>query len=147
MPALLHALLIEDSPDDVLLIQQLIEVCEVRITLEVISDGQAALDYLTKKLTEAPAAKVADFILLDLSLPRVSGIDVLKRITQDPHMQDIPVIILSGTENDEDIRRGQELRAHTHIVKPMSETELGWIAKSIQAYWPRIDRLRALSSL
>jgi CheY-like chemotaxis protein len=147
MSDLLHALLIEDSPDDVLLMQQLIEVCGVPVTLEVISDGQSALDYLAQKLLEAPESKVADFILLDLSLPRVSGIDVLTRIKEDPRLQDIPVIILSGTENDEDIRRGQELRAHTHIVKPMSATEISWIAKSIQAYWPRIDRLRAFSSL
>ena len=143
----LHALLIEDSDDDAWLIEQLAEMSDIDVQMDRVNNGETALTYLTQRATSDNGSGVPHFVLLDLSLPKVGGIDILRRLKADPLLADIPVIILSGTENEEDIRLGQELKAHTHIVKPMSAQEFSWIVHSVQNYWPRIYKLRALSRL
>ena len=143
----LHALLVEDSDDDALLIEQLAESSKVDVQMDRVNNGEAAIAYLQMRATNDHGSGIPHFVLLDLSLPRVGGIEILRRIKSDPRLQDIPVIILSGTENEEEIRIGQDLRAHTHIVKPISATEFVWIVQSIQNYWPRIERLRGLTQV
>ncbi len=141
----LQALLIEDSEDDEIMIRRLINGSGLNVNLQVERDGETALKSLQASLEASPdGADLPRFILLDLSLPRVDGIEVLRRLKTEPAFSDIPVIILSGTQDEEEIRLGQELRAHTHLVKPISLTELTWIVKSVENYWPRLEKLRLL---
>jgi CheY-like chemotaxis protein len=144
-PDTVTALLIEDSDDDAQILRRLAESCSLDVRFERIADGEAAIDYLTARITAAGGASAPYFVLLDLSLPRVDGIEILRRLKSDALLADVPVIILSGTRDEEHIRQGQDLKAHTHIVKPMTLTEFTWIVQSIQSYWPRLQRLRALS--
>jgi CheY-like chemotaxis protein len=113
------------------------------VDLQVINDGERAVDYLLSH-PEVEPWDLAQVILLDLSLPRVGGLEILRRLKENPRLNDIPVVILSGTQNDEDIRAGQELKAYSHIIKPMRQSEFDRIARTVTAYWPTIRRLRAL---
>jgi CheY-like chemotaxis protein len=139
-----NALLIEDSADDAMLLQQMADDSGLPIRLTVINDAEAALEYLSAAARSGEPADLPRFVLLDLSLPKLTGFEVLREMKADEYLRDIPVIILSGTEDDDDIRQGQDLRAHTHIVKPMSRTEFRWIVESVQNYWPRLSRIREL---
>ena len=143
MPSTLSVLLIEDSSDDVLLLEYLIERSGLPVELNVMNNGERALAYLQEEAATCKVSEVAQVILLDLALPGVSGIEILRRLKEDSRLQDIPVIILSGTERDDDIKNGQDLKAHTHITKPMSLYELTWIASSLEGYWRRIEKLDA----
>jgi len=137
------ALLVEDSDEDVLMMRRLAQSSGLDVVLRVIRDGSGALEFLLDRAVQ----KRPDFphlVLLDLSLPKMGGIEVLRRIKGESVLADIPVIILSGTEREDEIREGQTLRAHSHIAKPMSATEFGWIVRSVSGYWPRLEKLRAL---
>jgi CheY-like chemotaxis protein len=78
-------------------------------------------------------------------MPSLGGVEVLRRLKADPQLSDVPVIILSASQDEAEIRQAQELKAHTHIVKPMSLHEFDWIVRSAQAHWPRLLRLREIS--
>lgn len=141
---LLNALVIEDSDDDAILLQRLAEASGLPISIRVTRDAETALELLAAATRSSDRSDLPRFVLLDLSLPKLTGFEVLREMKRDPDLKDIPVIILSGTENDEDIRLGSVLKAHTHIVKPMSSTEFRWIVESVRNYWPRLDRIREL---
>ena len=145
-PDTVNALLIEDSDDDASMIRRLAETSRLNVHLERLTDGEAAIEYLAARSASEDGPGGPHVVLLDLSLPGLGGIEILRRIKSDTQLADIPVIILSGTEDEEHIRQGQDLKAHTHIVKPMSLTEFTWIVQSIQNYWPRLQRLRALQT-
>jgi CheY-like chemotaxis protein len=142
--SLLTALLVEDSEDDIVVMHKLVEASGLKVNLLVIRDGEVALDFLSQQAVTGERPDLPRFVLLDLSLPRVGGIEILRLMKSESILADIPVIILSGTERAEEIREGQDLRAHTHIAKPMSSTEFSWIVRSIENYWPRLERLRTL---
>jgi two-component system response regulator len=137
-------LLVEDSEDEVVVVHRLAEATGLKVNLLVFRDGEAALDFLTQQSVTSGPPDLPQFVLLDLSLPRMGGIEILRRMRSESILADIPVIILSGTQRVEEIREGQDLKAHTHIVKPMSSTEFSWIVRSIENYWPRLERLRTL---
>jgi len=141
-----HALLIEDSDDDAEMIRRLATDSGLNVHLTCIANGETAIEYLTAGATRDAATGAPQVVLLDLSLPKADGIEVLRRIKSYPELADIPVIILSGSENEEDIRQGQDLKAHTHIVKPMTLKEFSWIIRSIENYWLRLARVRALDA-
>lgn len=104
-------LLVEDSPQDVELAQIALEFSKVRCELRVASDGQAALDYFAGQGT-------ADLVLLDLNMPRVGGLEVLRRLKGDERWRHVPVVILttSNAQNDRDACTA--LGADDYIVKP-----------------------------
>jgi CheY-like chemotaxis protein len=80
-------------------------------------------------------------ILLDIRLPEVDGIEVLRRLRAQPEAEAVPTILLSGSDDDRLVRAGQELGAHSHIVKPMTAENFHWIVKSVQRYLGRVAAL------
>jgi CheY-like chemotaxis protein len=137
----LSALLVEDSEEDALMVRRLADTCGLEVELKVMRDGRDALSFL---LHPSAGGALPHVVLLDLSLPGVSGLEILQCMKADARLADIPVIILSGTKREDEIRRGQILSAHSHIAKPMSPCEFSWIVRSVGNYWPRLERLRLL---
>ena len=128
-----HILLVEDNPNDVLMTQRALEKGQVRNQLTVARDGQEALDIL-RDLRERPE-DLPGLILLDLNLPRVSGIEVLQTVKADPELRRIPVIALTTSTREEDILKTYDLGVNTFISKPVRFEEFIKVVTGIHEYW------------
>ena len=135
----MDVLLIEDSPDDIAAIERLVALGGTPVRLTIARDGAAALGYCVPP-NGTPLRP--DLILLDLNLPAVSGLDVLRRLRAGGFQQ-TPVIIISASDGDECIRQGEELGARGHLAKPLRLRDFLWIVGSIQRYGRRLERLAA----
>ncbi|HEU5048164.1 MAG TPA: response regulator [Rickettsiales bacterium] len=111
-------LLVEDDQNDVLLTKKAFEVLEMPYILTVAKDGEQAMQILNQEgiysMNNPP-----DLILLDLSLPKMGGMDILKQIKSDRYLRDIPVVILTGSGEEQKISQGYDLQASSYIVKPV----------------------------
>lgn len=125
-------LLVEDDPDDVFFVTEAFKLAAPDITLRVARDGEAALAYL---LGEEARADRPALILLDLKLPRISGLEVLEGYRCKGGTQPVPVIVLTSSESSADISRAYALGANSYLVKPVdSDAQLAMI-KALLAYW------------
>ena len=127
-------LLVEDNPGDIRLTEEAFKEGQINNTLHVVRDGAAALDFLYQR-EEYTAVPRPNLILLDLNLPRVSGMEVLEEIRGDPGLQRIPVIILTGSAAEEDILRGYELQTNAYITKPVDPDKFLKLVRSFEEFW------------
>lgn len=127
-------LLVEDNPGDVRLTQEAFKEGQIHNDLRVVRNGEAALDYLYQRGEYADAPR-PNLILLDLNLPKVSGMEVLDEIKDDPSLRRIPVVILTGSEAEEDIVRGYELHSNAYLTKPVDPDEFIELVKSFEEFW------------
>src|SRR5262245_31718556 len=114
----LEMLLVEDSHGDVVLVKEALKQTSVTVSPNVIYDGEAALAYLRKEApyTQAPTP---DLMLLDLNMPRKSGREVLEAMRNDPTLKDLPVVVLTSSNKEEDIRDSYALCANLYLQKPL----------------------------
>jgi chemotaxis family two-component system response regulator Rcp1 len=127
-------LLVEDSPSDVRLITEAFKECAIKTQLNVVGDGEEALAYLNRKGKHA-AAVAPDFIILDLNLPRVDGRAFLKRVKSENLFKSIPIIVLTSSRSDLDIREVWALNANCYIVKPSDMDGYIETVKKIRDFW------------
>ena len=111
-------LLVEDDPGDVLMTREAFEFYKIRNPLHVVSDGEQALHFLRRDGAFADAPRPG-LILLDVNLPRVSGLEVLAELKKDPELLHIPVVMLTTSQADEDILRSYQLHANAYVSKPV----------------------------
>ena len=136
MPELKQILLVEDDPNDVELI--ITGLSENNLANEIVADhsGDEALDYLKYRGKYAgrtnghPAV-----VLLDLKLPKISGLEVLRQIKSDENLKCIPVVILTSSKEDKDVVQGYALGANSYVVKPVDFHQFIDSIKLIGAYW------------
>ncbi|MDZ4723934.1 MAG: response regulator [candidate division Zixibacteria bacterium] len=118
-------LLVEDNPDDTTLIVRALKKGNIANEIVVVQDGLEAIEYLTgkgaydgRKVSEQPA-----LILLDLKLPKLDGIEVLKRVWAEENLKEVPVIVLTSSTEDRDIIKSYGLGANSYISKPVDFEE------------------------
>ena len=133
-------LLVEDNPGDVRLTTEALKDSKVRNTLNVAADGVEALEYLRRE-GKFSAMTRPDLILLDLNLPRKTGIEVLAEIKDDERLRRIPVVILTTSSAEEDIVKSYNLHANCYITKPVDLTQFINIVQSIDNFWFTIVKL------
>ena len=130
-------LLVEDSPDDVELTLRALKKAHVANPVEVIEDGAEALDYLFG--TGAHAGRDANHtpkvILLDLKLPRLSGLEVLARVRADERTRKVPVVVLTSSREDADVAAAYRLGANSYIVKPVEFEAFMHAVGEVGLYW------------
>ncbi|MCM0081511.1 response regulator [Geomonas sp. Red32] len=115
-------LLVEDNADDAFLASRIVKkVCNERIV--VVRDGEEALDLLAQ-MEQDGSHTLVRLVLLDLKLPKLSGLDVLKTIRRSPQLRDLPVVVLTSSDNDLDQERCRELGVIDYIFKPMTAERL-----------------------
>jgi CheY-like chemotaxis protein len=114
----LDVLLVEDDEGDVLMTREAFEFYKLRNPLHVVSDGVQALEFLRRTGPFADAPRPG-MILLDVNLPRLSGLEVLAELKQDPDLMLIPVVMLTTSQADEDILRSYKLHANAYVSKPV----------------------------
>ncbi len=130
-------LLVEDNPAHAELVMRSFEDHRVANTIIHLSDGETALEYLFKRglyssERESPRPHV---ILLDLRLPRVDGLDVLKEIKSSDKLRSIPVVILTTSEAERDATRAYEHHANSFVVKPLDFASFTNLIKELGFYW------------
>lgn len=114
----MHVLLVEDDPGDVLMTREAFEHYKLRNVLDVVTDGEQALQFLRRSGDYADAPRPG-LILLDLNLPRVDGLEVLAEIKADPVLKVIPVVILTTSQAQQDVLRSYALHANAYVSKPV----------------------------
>ncbi len=120
-PQDLRILLVEDNPEDVAFTRRVLRYNRLDKGLVIAVDGKEAMSALTRLATEG---KMPNIILLDINLPDISGIELLTKIKKDMRFSHIPIIMLTGSNIDDDIQRSYDLGASTYLVKPISKDAL-----------------------
>lgn len=140
-------LLVEDSEDDVLFMQRALVSAGYKHPLQVAPDGQSALDYLggVKQYADRKTYPLPSLVLLDLKLPHVLGLDVLKWIRSRPELQTLPVVVLTSSGERSDLERAYRLGANCFMVKPSDTDDLDGLAKCLVDYWFKFSILPRFS--
>ena len=133
-------LLIEDNPGDVELTRESLNTGKIQNNLQVIMDGEEAMDYLFQRGRHRKA-QLPDIILLDLNLPRISGREILKSLKKDKHRRRIPVIILSSSEAASDVQESYQLHANCFLTKPVKLENFMDMIRTVESFWVDIVRL------
>lgn len=133
-------LLIEDNPGDVRLTQEALKDARVNNTLTVIGDGIEALAFLKSNGKDKGHSR-PDLILLDLNLPKKTGLELLEEIKSDDELKTIPVIVLTTSTSEEDIIKSYGLHANCYITKPVDLEMFINVVKSINDFWLTIVKL------
>ena len=139
-PAPIEILLVEDNPGDVRLTREALKESKVINNLHVARDGIEALAFLRRQGEHAGAVK-PDLILLDLNLPRKSGLEVLEEIKVDPKLRRIPVVVLTTSSAERDIVASYDLHANCFVTKPVDMDQFVEVVNSVEDFWFSIVRL------
>lgn len=127
-------LLIEDNPGDVRLLEEAFKESDANVVIQVARDGAEGLDMVFQSSLPQKAG-YPDLILLDLNLPKVNGHDVLARLKENPATTQIPVIVLTSSRAESDIRRAYQAHANAYLKKPSNLDGLISAAKHIKNFW------------
>jgi CheY-like chemotaxis protein len=137
-------LIAEDDQDDRELILDAFKTARPTVNLEFVTDGQELLDYLQRGRGDAgPSARPHHpaIILLDLNMPRKNGYEALAELKRDPALRPIPVIVLTTSRDEGDVRTTYELGASSFITKPTDNAELADVFDTLSKYWLRTVEL------
>lgn len=124
---------VEDNPDDVMLMNLAFSRAGIPARLHVANDGDEAIAVLESGASEGKAPPVC--VLLDVKLPRVSGLEVLSWIRSQPSLKRLPVILLTSSSQTADINRAYDLGANSFLVKPPDLDSLTQLVKTVAHYW------------
>ena len=136
-------LLVEDNVQDIEITQRAFAKGRVRNELTVVRDGEEAIDYLYHrgKYQDPATSPRPGMILLDLNLPKVGGLEVLQQIKRDDHLKQIPVIVLTVSQREEDVVRSYDLGVNTYIQKPVEFENFMRVVNAVHEYWILIATL------
>lgn len=138
-------LMVEDDADDVYLTEQTLKGAKVLNRLRVVADGLEALAYLRRQGPYSGAER-PDLILLDLNLPRMSGRELLAVLKADPDLRQIPVVVLTTADSEEDVLKSYALNAIGYLQKPVDLQRFVQVVRSIEDFWVAILRVPASPS-
>ena len=130
----IQILLVEDSPSDVKLTMEALQLAKVVNEVSHVDDGVKAMEFLRKQ-GEYSRSPRPDLILLDLNLPRKDGREVLEELKKDPDLQMIPVVVLTTSQAEQDIFRSYQLHANCYITKPVNFEQFLEVIQSIEQFW------------
>lgn len=133
-----HTLLhVEDDPNDVLLLQRAFRKAGITLNIQSVSDGDKAVAYLSgaEGYGERDKFPLPSLVMLDLKMPRKSGLEVLQWIRGDGKIRRLPVVVFTSSRHDEDVNRAYDLGANSYLVKPVGFDSLVEVAKTIHQYW------------
>jgi CheY-like chemotaxis protein len=130
-------LVVEDDADDQYFISRAFEDTAKQAHVDAVSDGQSAIDFLGQFLaTKPPATPLRpELVLLDLNLPRKSGLEVLKWIRGNQALNNVVVIVLTSSTSEDDMREAYTRGANAYVIKPVDPTRLGEFAQLVTEFW------------
>ena len=130
-------LLVEDNLDDVELTLRALKKNNIRNEISVVSDGAEALDFLlgTGKYSDRDLSNMPTVILLDLKLPKVDGLEVLRQIRANERTKFLPVVILTSSKQEQDLLNGYSLGVNSYVRKPVDFNQFNEAVKNLGLYW------------
>lgn len=133
----LEILLVEDNPDDIKLTLHALRKHHLANHIQIVNDGEEALDFLfgRGKFSERNILQIPKVILLDLKLPKIDGIEVLRSIKAEENFRKIPVVVLTSSKEDKDIIDAYELGVNSYIVKPVAFDQFVKTISELGLYW------------
>lgn len=131
---MVEILLVEDSEPDILLTEEAFSEARVQNRLHVVRDGEEALQFLRRE-GEYAAAPRPDMILMDINMPRKNGLEVLEEVKADPNLRSIPVLILTTSQAEDDVRRSYSGHASGYVVKPVGFENFLQAIRAFEDFW------------
>lgn len=140
LPESIEILLVEDDDNDIRITQRALARSALRANIQVVRDGQAALDYVQGR---APydGRRRPDLVLLDISLPKINGIEVLRTIRADPTLRPIPVLLLTTSSRPEDVATAFAHGANGYVCKPIHFARFVEVVAELSEYWGKVALL------
>ena len=140
--AILDIILVEDSPYDLELTMEALKENNLANRVKVLRDGQEAVDYVfrTGEHSNCGISENPSLILLDLNLPKISGIEILKRIRSDERTKNIPVVVLTSSRLDKDRIDSYKLGVNSYIMKPVEFEDFTRAVVQIGLYWAVLNK-------
>lgn len=147
-PERMVILLVEDLEDDILLVRRAFAAAKLHTPLQVVRDGEEAIEYLLGigKYSNRDEFPLPHLILLDLKMPKMGGIEVLRWIRQQPQLKSLRVIVLTSSEDIFDVNRAYEAGANSFLVKPLEFINYPAMMRTLSTFWlsdskaPQVDR-------
>jgi CheY-like chemotaxis protein len=136
----IEVLLVEDDPGDVMMTREAFQDYKLHNQLHVVSDGAEAMAFLRQEGEYAGRPR-PDLVLLDLNLPRMDGRQVLESIKSDPELASIPVVVLTTSENEDDVLRSYSLHANAYVTKPVDFQRFIEVIRQIDDFFVTVVRL------
>lgn len=138
----IEILLIEDNEGDILLTTEALSESSLSSKITVVKDGWEAIKFLDKT-GDYVSATTPDLVLLDINLPKVNGLEVLKKIKTSAHLEHLPVIMLTTSSAEEDVSLCYRNQANYYISKPVDENDYLEMVSSIEDFWASMVKLQA----
>jgi CheY-like chemotaxis protein len=134
---LLNILLVEDNPDHAELVRRNLELFQVANRLHHVEDGEAAIEYIFGLGIFADRAQfpAPDLVLLDLRLPRLDGLEVLRRVKSHPVLHQTRIVVLTTSDAERDVAMAYEYHANSFVTKPVDSERLDKLVKDLGFYW------------
>jgi len=136
----IEILLVEDNPDDAFVTMEALREGRVQNKVHLIEDGVEALRFLRREGKHAAAPR-PDLILLDLSLPRKGGLEVLADIKSDPELRSIPVVIMTTSTREQDVLSSYNHHANCYVTKPVDLAQFLGAVRKIEDFWLSVVKL------
>ena len=133
-------LLVDDSPDDILIAKRAFAKSNMHNKIFVTYNGEEAIQFLQKKekFKDMPTTSL---VILDLKMPKVNGFEVLKIIKNDENLKSVPIIVLTSSSRPEDIERAYKLGCNSFIVKPINFEDFVEAVQEIKHYWLSLSKI------
>ncbi|WP_229402038.1 response regulator [Micromonospora okii] len=136
-PGPVRILVVDDDPGDVLMIEEALADSDVDKVIDVVSDGQEAMEFLRQEGRHTEAHR-PDVILLDLNMPRMDGRQVLGEVKQDDDLRTIPIVVLTTSNADTDIVGSYTLQANAYVTKPIDLDDFNDVVRRIDEFFGRV---------
>ncbi|GLY24332.1 two-component system response regulator [Micromonospora echinospora] len=130
-------LVVDDDPGDVLMIEEALEDSDVEKVIDVVGDGQEAMEFLRQEGRHTDAQR-PDVILLDLNMPRMDGRQVLGEVKSDDDLRTIPIVVLTTSNADTDIVGSYTLQANAYVTKPIDLDDFNDVVRRIDEFFGRV---------
>ncbi|MCX4390346.1 response regulator [Micromonospora peucetia] len=136
-PNPVRILVVDDDPGDVLMIEEALADSDVDKVIDIVSDGEEAMEFLRREGRHA-AARRPDVILLDLNMPRMDGRQVLSEVKSDEDLRTIPIVVLTTSNADTDIVGSYTLQANAYVTKPIDLDDFNDVVHRIDEFFGRV---------
>jgi len=135
-----NILYVEDNEGDIFLLQHAFETAGVTNTLDIVRDGEQAMRYLTESVNPGFRSLPPSLVLLDLNLPRISGLELLKWIRSQTALKAVVVIVFTSSEDARDIRTAYDLGANSYVLKPPDLSARSRLVNIMRAWWLELNK-------
>ena len=139
-PSILNILLVEDNNNHAELIVRCLKLCNKNHMIHHVSDGEEAIKFMMADSELAQNSHDINLILLDLRIPKIDGIQVLKKIKAQTNFREIPVVILSSSNAEADKINAYQNFANSYLVKPIGFNEFKYLMKRVDEYWSKCNQ-------